>query len=262
MVFTTGRRRKSSESEMNDHQEPVILITGGARRIGACTARYLHLQGMRIVIHYNTSATDAGQIQSELNEIRPGSVKLIQGDLRDIASVKLLIREIINELGRLDALINNASAFFPTPIATSREIQWEIIMDTNLKAPYFLSQAVAPYLKKQGGSIINITDIYAETPLLEHAMYSASKAGLVSLTKSLACELAPEIRVNAVAPGVILWPENDTDDVSHQRMISNTPLKRAGEPEDIAKVIHFLLTNSNFITGQVINVDGGRTIST
>ena len=247
---------------MKEPLQNVVLITGGARRIGACTTRYLHDQGMRIVIHYNTSTIDAEQIQSELNQIRPGSVKIIQGDLRDITSVILLIREIINELGQLDALVNNASAFFPTPIATSRENQWQTIMDTNLKAPYFLSQAVAPYLKKQGGSIINIADIYAEAPLSEHAIYSASKAGLVSLTRSLACELGPEIRVNAVAPGAILWPKNDTDEISHQRMISNTPLKRAGEPEDIAKVIHFLLTNSDFITGQVINVDGGRTIST
>jgi len=246
---------------MNNATDYVVLITGGARRIGACTARYLHNQGMRIVIHYNNSSVDAEQIESELCEIRPDSVKLIQGDLRDIASVKLIIREVVNQLGQLDALVNNASAFFPTPVSSSRESQWETIMDTNLKAPYFLSQTVAPYLKKQRGSIINITDIYAENPLLEHAIYSALKAGLASLTKSLALELGPEIRVNAVAPGAILWPEYDTDEISHQRMISNTPLKRAGEPEDIAKAIHFLITSADYITGQMINVDGGRTIS-
>ncbi|WP_423908435.1 pteridine reductase [Candidatus Spongiihabitans sp.] len=246
---------------MNHLENKVVLITGGCRRIGACTARYLHQHDMRIIIHFNNSAVDAEQIRSELCEIRPDSVRLIQGNLGDIAKVKYLIREAVNALGQLDALVNNASAFFPTPIASSKESQWQTIMDTNLKAPYFLSQAVAPYLKKQNGCIINITDIYAQRPLLDYAIYSASKAGLVSLTKSLANELGPEIRVNAIAPGAILWPENDTDEISHQRMISKTPLKRAGEPEDIAKTIHFLLANSNYITGQVINVDGGRSIS-
>ena len=246
---------------MNDLENKVVLITGGSRRIGAYTARYLHQHGMRIIIHFNHSAVEAEKIRAELCEIRPDSASLIQGDLGDIAKVKYLIREAVNALGQLDALVNNASAFFPTPIASSRESQWQTIMDTNLKAPYFLSQATAPYLKKQNGCIINITDIYAQRPLLDHAIYSASKAGLVSLTQSLANELGPEIRVNAVAPGAILWPENDSDEIGRQRMISKTPLKRAGEPDDIAKTIHFLLVNSDYITGQVINVDGGRSVS-
>lgn len=246
---------------MNDIKNKVVLITGGCRRIGACTARYLHQHNMRIIIHFNNSAVDAEKIRSQLCQIRPDSVHLIQGDLRDIAKMKHLVRQAVNALGQLDALVNNASAFFPTPIASSKESQWQTIMDTNLKAPYFLSQVAAPYLKKQNGCIINITDIYAQQPLLEHAIYSASKAGLVSLTKSLATELGPEIRVNAVAPGAILWPENDTDEIGHQRMISRTPLKRIGEPDDIAKTIHFLLANSDYITGQVINVDGGRSVS-
>lgn len=246
---------------MKKSEDKVVLITGGSRRIGACTARYLHEKGMRIIIHYNKSSTDADKLEAELCEKRPDSAHLIQGDLINISSVKNLIRESVNKLGQLDALVNNASAFYPTPISSAKESHWDSLMDTNLKAPYFLAQATAPYLKKQHGAIINITDIYADRPLFEHSIYCATKAGLVSLTKSLATELGPEIRVNAVAPGAILWPEFDNDEISHQRMISRTPLKRPGEPEDIAKTIHFLLTSSNYITGQIINVDGGRTIS-
>ncbi len=246
---------------MNNLENKVVLITGGCKRIGACTARYLHKHGMRLIIHYNKSVADAEQIVSELCAIRPDSATLIQGDLGDIAKVKYHVREAVNALGRLDALVNNASAFFPTPIASSTEDQWQTIIDVNLKAPYFLAQVVAPYLKKHHGSIINITDIYAQRPLLNHAIYSASKAGLVSLTQSLANELGPEIRVNAIAPGAILWPENDSDEIAHQRLISKTPLKRAGKPTDIAKTIHFLITNADYISGQVINVDGGRSMS-
>ncbi len=246
---------------MNDDSEKVVLVTGGSRRIGRCTAQFLHQRGMRVIIHYNASASDAQHLQSELCEIRPDSATLLQGDLQDIAGVKILIRQCVHELGRLDGLVNNASKFFPTPIASANETHWDDLINTNLKAPYFLAQAAAPYLKKHNGAIVNITDIYADRPLQNHAIYSASKAGLVSLTKSLARELGPEIRVNAVAPGAILWPENDNDEISHQRMISRTPLKRAGEPMDIAKTIYFLLSSSDYITGQVINVDGGRTVT-
>ncbi|MGI9311463.1 MAG: SDR family oxidoreductase, partial [bacterium] len=158
-----------------------------------------------------------------------------------------------------DALINNASLFFPTPLRSADEEQWRRMMDTNLKAPFFLSQAAAPYLKKTRGAIINITDIYADRPLLAHALYCASKAGLWSLTRSLAQELGPEIRVNAIAPGAILWPEHDTDELAHQRMVSRTPLKSAGDADDIAGTVQFLLADAPFVTGQMIRVDGGRT---
>ncbi len=246
---------------MNDVSGKVVLITGAARRIGACLSRFLHQQGMHVIIHFHNSDTEAAQLRAELCAIRPDSATLLRGDLREISRVKQRIRHTVNKLGRLDALVNNASAFFPTPVASSRETQWQNIMDTNLKAPYFLCQAAAPYLHKQHGSIINVTDIYADRPLSGHAIYSASKAGLVSITKSLARELGPEIRVNAVAPGAILWPENDRNEIAHQRMISNTPLKRVGEPQDIAKTVHFLLAHADYITGQVINVDGGGTVS-
>ena len=245
---------------MTSLQDKVALITGGSRRIGASTVRRLHQCGMKLVIHYRRSADQAEALRAELCDQRPDSVLLVRGDLTEIAKVKNLVRQCVAELGRLDALINNASAFFPTPIRSANEDQWQAIMDTNFKAPFFLSQAAAPYLKKTRGAIINITDIYADRPLAEHAIYCASKAGLWSLTKSLAAELGPEIRVNAVAPGAILWPENDTDELSHQRLVSRTPLKSAGDADDIATAVKFLLADAGFITGQVINVDGGRTV--
>ena len=244
---------------MKKLEDNVALITGGSRRIGACTARYLHSKGMRIILHYHRSSVDAENLQTELCEIRPNSVVLIPGDLKRISEMKYLVRESVHKLGRLDALVNNASAFYPTPLATATEDQWQAIMETNLMAPYFISQAAAPYLAKNKGVIIHMTDIYAGRPLPGHSIYAASKAGLVSLTKSLAQELGPDIRVNAVAPGAILWPEHATDELSQQRMISRTPLKRAGEPEDIAKTIYFLIAGSQYISGQVIRVDGGRT---
>lgn len=245
---------------MTSLQDKVALITGGSRRIGASTARTLHECGMKLVIHYRRSADEAEALRAELCDKRPDSVMLIRGDLTEVAKVKNLVRQCAGELGRLDALINNASVFFPTPIRSGSEDQWQLIMETNLKAPFFLSQAAAPYLKKTRGAIVNITDIYAHRPLPEHAIYCASKAGLWSLTKSLASELAPEIRVNAVAPGAIMWPENDTDELSHQRLVSRTPLRRIGDADDIARAVKFLLTDAGFITGQIINVDGGRTI--
>ena len=245
---------------MVETHSKVALITGGAKRIGATIARLLHQSGINLILHYNSSSDDAFLLQDELNEQRADSVLLIQGDLTDISKIKFQIRESINQMGQLDALINNASAFFPTPIASSNEDQWQRLVDTNLKAPYFITQAAAPYLKTNFGCVINITDIYAERPLSDHSIYCASKAGLVSLTKSLAKELAPEVRVNAISPGAILWPEDTSDELSQQRIISNTPLKRAGEPMDIAETVLFLLEKGNFITGQVINVDGGRTL--
>ncbi len=245
---------------MTSLQDKVALITGGSRRIGASIARCLHQCGMKLVIHYRRSADSAEALRAELCEQRPGSVVLIRGDLTELAKVKSLVRQCAAQLGRLDALINNASAFLPTPLRSADPAQWQVIMDTNLKAPFFLCQAAAPHLLKTHGAIVNITDIYADRPLAEHAIYCASKAGLWSLTKSLAVELGPQIRVNAVAPGAIMWPENDTDELSQQRLVSRTPLKSAGDADDIAAAVKFLLTDAGFITGQMINVDGGRTV--
>ena len=245
---------------MTSLQDKVVLITGGSRRLGARMARTLHQFGMRVVIHYRNSAEDAEALRAELCEKRPDSVVLIRGDLTEIAKVKNLVRQCASELGRLDVLINNASAFFPTPLKTTTEEQWQLLMDTNLKAPYFLSQAAAPYLKKTKGCIVNITDIYAQRSFGEHPVYVASKAGLLSLTRSLALELGPDVRVNAVAPGAIMWPDNGIDDLSKQRMVSGTPLKSIGNADDIAQAVKFLIADAAFITGEVINVDGGRSV--
>lgn len=245
---------------MSGLQNKVALITGGSRRLGAHTARMLHQYGMRLVVHYRNSADDAEALRAELCEKRPDSVVLIRGDLTEIAKVKNLVRQCSSELGRLDVLINNASAFFPTPLKTATEEQWQMLMDTNIKAPFFLSQAAAPYLKKVKGCIINVTDIYADRPLANHPIYNASKSALLSMTRSLALDLGPDVRVNAVAPGAIMWPDNGIDDISKQRMMSATPLKTVGNPDDIARTIKFLIADADFITGQTINVDGGRSI--
>ena len=236
------------------------LITGGAKRVGAASARLLHAAGANLMIHYRNSATEARALQNQLNAIRPDSVALIQADLLDIGGLPSLINKTVATFGGLDVLLNNASSFYPTPIGTIGEAHWIDLMGSNLKAPLFLSQAAAPELKKRRGCIINITDIHAERPMKSYVVYSIAKAGLVGLTKSLARELAPEVRVNAVAPGPIMWPEDDAnfDEVSRQRIISHTMLKRAGDPADIALAVRFFAMDTNFVTGQVLAVDGGR----
>jgi len=236
------------------------LITGGAKRVGAASARLLHAAGANLMIHYRNSAGEARTLQAELNAIRPDSVALIQADLLDIGGLPSLINKTVATFGGLDVLLNNASSFYPTPVGTIGEDDWIDLMGSNLKAPLFLSQAAAPELKKRRGCIINITDIHAERPMKSYVVYSIAKAGLVGLTKSLARELAPEVRVNAVAPGPIMWPEDDAnfDEVSRQRIISHTMLKRAGDPADIALAVRFFAMDTHFVTGQVLAVDGGR----
>ena len=243
----------------NSLEDKVALITGGAHRIGAAMARVLHSQGMKIVIHYHTSEKAARALQEELHQARPESVMLVRGDLNNGERLaKNLVFETIESFDRLDVVINNASRFYPTSVSESTEEQWHDIIDTNLKAPYFLSQAAVAPLKKTNGCIVNIADVYGDRPLIGYPIYSIAKAGVIMLTKSLARELGPEIRVNAIAPGVILWPESNLDEMSKQRIISRTPLKRSGDPEDIARTALFLIRDAGFITGQVMVVDGGR----
>jgi pteridine reductase len=243
----------------NSLEGKVVLITGGAHRIGAAVARMLHAQGMKLVIHYHSSEKAARELQEALHKNRPESVMLVRGDLSNGERlVRNLVFETIESFGRIDVLINNASRFYPTPLGEATESQWDDIVGTNLKAPYFLSQAATPYLKKSGGCIINIADIYGDRPLIGYPVYSIAKAGVIMLTKSLARELGPEVRVNAIAPGVILWPESSLDEMSKQRIVSRTPLKRSGEPDDIARTALFLIRDAGFITGQVLAVDGGR----
>ena len=243
-------------------QGKVVLITGGAKRVGAAICRRLHAAGANLMLHYRESAGEARLLQAELNHQRKDSVALIQADLLDLAKLHSLADQTMQSFGRLDALINNASSFFQTPVGEITVDQWEDLIGTNLRAPLFLVQAAAPALKKAQGAVVNITDIHAERPLKNYVVYSVAKAGLVGLTRSLARELAPEVRVNAVAPGPILWPDDDAfDELSRQRIISHTPLKREGTPEDIAKAVHFLLADATYVTGETINVDGGRHVA-
>jgi len=241
-------------------QGKVVLITGGAKRVGAASARLLHAAGANLMIHYRSSATEARALQDELNAIRPDSVALIQADLHDTGGLPSLVQQTVATFGGLDVLLNNASSFYPTPVGDIGEKDWVDLMGSNLKAPMFLSQAAAPELKRRRGCIINITDIHADRPMKSYVVYSVAKAGLAGLTKSLARELAPEVRVNGIAPGPIMWPEGDSnfDEVSRQRIVSHTMLKRAGDPSDIALAVRFFAMDTHYVTGQILAVDGGR----
>ena len=245
-------------SPENSFDTKAVLITGGARRIGAAIARVLHAAGLDVIIHYRHSADAALALQEELHEHRPGSVRLCQADLTNPGACQTLTQCAHQAFGRLDALINNASAFYPTPVDKATEAQWDDLFAINLKAPFFLAQACAPMLAMHNGAIINLADIYAKRPLAQHPIYSAAKAGLISLTRSLARDLGPDIRVNAIAPGAVLWPETGISDENQDEIVQRTPLRRLGSPEDVARTVRFLLRDAPFITGQVINVDGGR----
>jgi len=240
--------------------EKTVLITGAARRVGAHVARFLHGQGMRLIIHYGNSEQHAQSLADELNEKRAHSAAIIQGDLLVTDQIPSLINRAAGFFNGLDVLINNASSFYPTPVGEASEEQWQDLMGTNLKAPFFLAQAAAPYLKKGKGCIINMADIHGERPLKNHAIYNIAKAGNIMMTKTLARELGPDIRVNGIAPGAILWPENEIDEKVKKHIIENTPLKKMGSPDDIAKAILFLIQDADFTTGQIIPVCGGRSI--
>jgi pteridine reductase len=222
----------------------------------------LHAAGANLMLHYRSSAGEARLLQAELNHQRANSVALIQADLLDVLKLPSLVEQTVQTFGQLDGLVNNASSFYPTPVGDITPASWNDLIGTNVQAPLFLSQAAAPALRKTLGAIVNITDIHAERPLKNFVVYSVAKAALVGMTRSLARELAPEVRVNAVAPGPILWPDDEAfDEVSRQRIISHTPLRREGKPEDIAAAVHFLLADASYITGDTLNVDGGRHIA-
>lgn len=246
-----------------DVASKVVLITGGAKRVGAAIARELHRQGANLLLHYHTSTSEALALQAELNQVRPGSVAVAQANLLDTAVLPQLIDTALQQFGRLDALVNNASSYYPTQLGQINTMQWEELMGSNLKAPLFLSQAAADALRASQGCIVNITDMHIERPKKHYIVYSAAKAGLVSLTKSLAQELAPAVRVNAVAPGPVLWPDGNQefDEGYRQQVVNQTLLKRTGEPADIAKAVKFLIYDAPFITGHVLAVDGGRNLS-
>ena len=240
-----------------------ILITGAAKRVGRSIAHELHASGANVIIHYRAAQDAAETLAAELNEQRDRSAITLQADLLDLRALDQLIASALSTFGRLDALINNASSFFPTPIGKIDEKAWDDLVGSNFKAPLFLSQAAAPALRATRGCIINIVDIHGERPLAGYPLYSAAKAALIGLTRALAIELAPEVRVNGVAPGPILWPDAETegqfDAEARERIINHTLLKHEGSPLDVARTVRFLVTDASYITGQIINVDGGRT---
>jgi pteridine reductase len=236
------------------------LVTGAARRIGAEIVRRLHAAGYNIVLHYHQSAADAEALCNELNAMREGSVRLLQADLLETGRLNELVSRAAEFWGGLDVLVNNASGFYATPLGTVTEGQWDDLLGSNLKAPFFLAQTAAPCLRERKGCIVNIGDIYADRPLKNYSVYSLAKAGLAAMTRALAKELAPDIRVNGVAPGAILWPEHDVDPAKKAEILAHVPMKRAGDASDIAKAVLFLVEDAPYVTGQMLSVDGGRSL--
>ncbi|MET1162699.1 MAG: pteridine reductase [Pseudoxanthomonas sp.] len=242
-------------------ETPVALITGSARRIGAAIARRLHAAGYDLALHYRESGVEMQALAAELESARSRSVLTLQADLAEFDRLPELVARTVGRFGRLDALVNNASAFDATKIGTTTPAQWDELFASNARAPFFLAQAAAPHLKATHGAIVNLVDIYAEKPLAGHTVYCMAKAALLMATQSLALELAPEVRVNAIAPGAILWPEQDHSDSAKQAMLGRTPLARTGTPEEIAEAVRWLLRDATYTTGQIIRVDGGRTLA-
>ena len=239
---------------------PVALITGAARRIGAEIARALHGAGYNVALHYRSSADEARALADELEASRRDSVLCLPADLSDIGALPLLVEQTLQHFGRLDALVNNASGFRPTPLGGITEADWDELFASNAKAPLFLAQAAADALRESNGAIVNIVDIYAERPLAGHPVYCMAKAALAMMTHSLARELGPQVRVNGVAPGAVLWPEGDAVYTDKQTMIERTPLQRVGDPQDVANAVLWLLRDARYCTGEIIRVDGGRTL--
>jgi pteridine reductase len=235
------------------------LITGGAARIGAAIARELHAHDIDIVIHYRNSVDPAAALVEELNAIRHNSADTVQGDLLDHETIPRIIDEVAVFNNDLSILVNNASSFYATPLGTVTGQEWDDLVGTNMKAPFFLAQAAAPWLRKSKGSIVNLVDIHGIRPKKDFPVYSMAKAANAMMIMSLARELGPDVRVNGVAPGAILWPEHEISDIDKARILSRVPLARHGEIEDIARTVRFLVTEADYITGQLISVDGGRT---
>lgn len=238
----------------------VALVTGGAKRVGAAIVRRLHAAGAQVALHYRGSEADAARLEAELLAARAGSAVRLRRDLLEPDAAELLVAAAVERFGRLDLLVNNASIFYPRSMGRIEPRHWDDLVGANLRAPLFVSQAAAPHLRQARGAIVNITDIHAERPLKGFLVYSVAKAGLAALTRALALELAPEVRVNAVAPGAIAWPEDGKfDNAERARIVATTPLGRIGDPVDIAQAVHFL-ASAHFVTGQTVAVDGGRSV--
>lgn len=237
---------------------PVALVTGSARRLGAAIARALHAAGYDLVLHCHASRADADALAAELDAARAGSTLVLQADLAAFDRLPELVASIIGRFGRLDALVNNASAFFPTPFGSATPAQWDALFAANARAPFFLAQAAAPHLRATRGAIVNLADIHGERPLRDHPVYGMSKAALLHMTRALALELAPEVRVNAIAPGAILWPDTGKDEAAKSALLARTPLGRTGTPGEVAGAVRWLLADATYTTGQVLRLDGGR----
>ncbi len=246
--------------EHMSHQAKTILITGGAKRIGRQMAITLHQAGHNIIVHYRSSAGPASELVAQLNKKRDASAVALQGELLNTAAIPSLVAEAADAFGGIDVLINNASTFYPTPIELLQEDFWNDLVGSNLKAPAFMVKACVPYIRERNGSIINIVDIHARKPMANHPAYCSAKAGLEMLTMSLARDLAPYIRVNGVSPGAILWPEDDSGVAEQQEILEKIPMARLGQPEDVASLVSFLVDQGDYITGQIIAVDGGRSV--
>jgi pteridine reductase len=242
------------------HPRPVALITGAARRVGAVIARVLHAAGFDLALHHRHSTADITALCAELEARRPGSTLVLQAELGESGAVERIAAKALDHYGRVDALVNNASTFFPTRLGSITDADWETLFASNARAPLFLAQALAPALRANRGAIVNLVDIYAERPLTGHTVYCMAKAALLMMTQSLARDLAPDVRVNAVAPGAVMWPEAGKSDTEQQALIARTPLARAGVPEDVAAAVRYLLCDAPYVTGQVIRVDGGRSL--
>ncbi|MDJ0759409.1 MAG: pteridine reductase [Woeseiaceae bacterium] len=247
-------------SEPRNLDGKVALVTGSALRVGAAIVRELHQDGASVAIHYRSSSAPADALAAELNELRDGSARTFQADLLDTPKIAALIESVAAWKGRLDTVVNNASSFYPTPLNEITEDAWEDLVGSNLKAPLFVAKAAVPHLRETQGSLINIVDIHAQRPLKDHLIYGPAKAGLAMLTRSLAKDLGPEIRVNGVSPGAILWPEGGMADSAKASILEQIPLKRTGGPEDIAGCVLYLVRDADYVTGQIIAVDGGRSV--
>lgn len=239
---------------------PVALVTGAARRVGAVIARRLHAAGYDLALHHRRSDAEASVLQAELERGRPGSTLVLQAELAEFDRLPELLAQCIGRFGRLDALVNNASAFYPTPVGTTLPQHWDELFAANARAPFFLAQAALPHLRASRGAIVNLADIYAERPLARHTVYCMAKAALVMMTLSLAKELGPDVRVNAVAPGAVLWPETGKAVAEQQALLAQTALQRAGTPEEVAEAVRWLLQDAHYTTGQILRVDGGRAL--
>jgi len=247
----------TSEKSLTGHW---ALVTGAAKRIGAAIARGLHAAGANVVIHYHSSSAEADTLVGELEAMRPGSAFALRADLTDTGAIAELVESVLERTGRLDILVNNASSFYPTPLGSVTEAQWDELIGSNLKAPLFLCQAALPALRAAQGVIVNIVDVHAQRPLRNHAVYGAAKAGLAMLTRSLAKDLGPDIRVNGISPGAILWPEAGMPEPIQKSIIREIALKRPGEPADVAAAVVFLVRDAPYVTGQILAVDGGRSV--